>query len=308
MTPRRPTVSVVIPTHNRWTLLPRTLGGALRQTGTDFEVVVVDDASATPAPAMRELEDPRVRLIRTDDNRRAAGARNIGIEAARGEWVAFLDDDDLWAPDKLATQVDALGRAGATWSYGAAIVLDDDLTPVAFEPAPPADEIAARLRTHNAVPGGGSMLVALTGLLRALGGYDEDISMIEDWDLWVRLAKAGEPAVTDRTLVGYVRHAGGLTARTPEAVRANLQRLEDKHRDLGLRADQRLYTRWIAGGQRRARHPLLAARTYLGGAVRHRSPGDLARAVGVLLGERAMRAGSHRPPPPAEPTWLADYR
>jgi glycosyltransferase involved in cell wall biosynthesis len=298
----------VVPTRNRWRLLRRTLAGALRQTGVEFEVVVVDDASDTAPPSMPELHDPRVRLIRMPDNRGVAGARNVGIEASGGEWVAFLDDDDLWAPDKLALQVEALVSSGSIWSYGAAIVLDGDLQALAFEPAPPAHEIAGRLRTHNAVPGGGSMVTMRTALLRDLGGYDEDIVMIEDWDLWVRLAKASEPAVTDRTLVGYVRHVGGMTAQSPESVRVNLRRLEEKHRDVGLRADDRLYARWIAGGQRRSGQRRQAARTYLDEAVRRRSPGDLARAIGTLLGERAMNVGSRRPPPPVEvPAWLADY-
>src|SRR5690348_694187 len=103
MVPAIPDISVVIPTRNRWDLLSRSgLSAALMQEDVDVEIIVVDDGSTDETPArLAALEDPRVTVIRHDQPRGVAAARNRGIAAARGEWLAFLDDDDLWAPDKL---------------------------------------------------------------------------------------------------------------------------------------------------------------------------------------------------------------
>src|SRR5829696_5642514 len=95
-----PTVSVVIPTRNRSQLLSRTLQSALNQEEVAVEVVVVDDGSDNRDALVPEIEDTRVRLVRHRQRRGPAAARNTGIEAARAPWVAFLDDDDLWAPHR----------------------------------------------------------------------------------------------------------------------------------------------------------------------------------------------------------------
>ncbi|MFL5884580.1 MAG: glycosyltransferase family 2 protein, partial [Thermoleophilaceae bacterium] len=97
-------VSVVIPTHNRWPQMRGTLDGALGQTGVEHEVIVVDDCSSDgTAEGLAGIENDRLRFLRHEQNRGVAAARNTGIEAARHEWLAFLDDDDLWAPNKLRT-------------------------------------------------------------------------------------------------------------------------------------------------------------------------------------------------------------
>jgi glycosyltransferase involved in cell wall biosynthesis len=88
-------VSVVIPTRDRWPLLADTLASALAQEGVGLEVVIVDDGSASTMPVGTTFDDPRVRTVRNEVSLGVARARNRGIEAARGEWVALLDDDDV---------------------------------------------------------------------------------------------------------------------------------------------------------------------------------------------------------------------
>src|SRR5215208_5234996 len=106
-------VSVVVPTRNRSALLSRTLRSALRQERVDFEVIVVDDASDDETPALLSaLDDHRVRVLRHETLRGLSSSRNHGAEHARAEWLAFLDDDDLWAPDKLFRQVSAAKERG----------------------------------------------------------------------------------------------------------------------------------------------------------------------------------------------------
>src|SRR5262245_59433756 len=107
-----PLVSVVIPTRNRAHLLGRALRSALAQTLTDFEVVVVDDASSDdPGRAVEELGDPRIRLLRLSERGGAGRARNAGIQAARGEFVAFLDSDDEYLPAMLERQIARLRQS-----------------------------------------------------------------------------------------------------------------------------------------------------------------------------------------------------
>src|ERR687896_831399 len=103
-----PDVTVVIPTRSRWDLLSTAaLPSALAQEDVEIEVIVVDDGSSDTTPdALAELADPRVRVLRHQRARGVARARNAGIAAARGEWIAFLDDDDLWSPRKLRLQLE----------------------------------------------------------------------------------------------------------------------------------------------------------------------------------------------------------
>ncbi len=113
-----PLVSVVVPTHNRARLLRRTLRSILAQHMVDLEVVVIDDGSTDDTGDVAAT-DPRVLVIRNRESAGVSAARNRGIAAARGEWIAFCDDDDLWSPDKLNRQLtaaDACGcRLGVRW-------------------------------------------------------------------------------------------------------------------------------------------------------------------------------------------------
>ena len=112
----RPVVSVVIPTADRWPLLSTcALRSALGQHDVEHEVIVVDDGSSDETPRrLEELGDPRLRILRHATRQGVSQARNTAIEAARGEWIAFLDDDDLWSPRKLRVQLDLGAATGAS--------------------------------------------------------------------------------------------------------------------------------------------------------------------------------------------------
>jgi glycosyltransferase involved in cell wall biosynthesis len=99
-------VSVVVPTRNRSALLELTLRSVLCQRDVDLELIVVDEGSTDDTPTMlAAVADSRLRVIRNDTPRGVSAARNRGAASARADWVAFLDDDDLWAPDKLTRQL-----------------------------------------------------------------------------------------------------------------------------------------------------------------------------------------------------------
>jgi glycosyltransferase involved in cell wall biosynthesis len=318
-----PEVTVVVPTHSRWDLLSTAaLPSALEQEDVDLEVIVVDDGS-TDATAERlvRVDDQRLRVVRHDRPRGVAQARNAGIAAARGEWVALLDDDDLWAPRKLRTQLDAAAAEGALFAYGGAAALAEDRTWVySLAPADP-DTLASVLLERNVLWGGCSNVLVRADVVRRLGGFDERLFQLTDWDLWIRLSQAGSAAACPEVLVGCIEHRRSMLLTSEDDVFEEFQYLEEKHRAArkaaGVRIDRRIFSRWVALGHRRAGRRARAASAYVQGAVRNRDPGSFARALVAPFGERP--AGWLRPLTRSrssqksldglgEPSWLALYR
>jgi glycosyltransferase involved in cell wall biosynthesis len=284
-----PEVTVVVPTHNRWDHLRRAaLPAALGQRDVELELIVVDDGSADQTPRrLAELADPRLRVLRNDVAMGVAQARNRGVAVASAPWVAFLDDDDLWSPWKLRRQLDAVGAVeGAGFAYAAAVFLDGAGAPLRPDPAPPAETVARELRSRDVV-GGPSTVLARTELVRELGGFDHALSVLADWDLWLRLAELAPAAACPEVLVAYREHGDNMSAETAQGVFAELDLLRRRHA-LGSELDGVEFTRWVAGHQRRAGRPLAASRAYLHGARQFRSGALLVRGLGMPLGERAM--------------------
>jgi glycosyltransferase involved in cell wall biosynthesis len=300
-------VSVVIPTRNRWPLLRRTLGSALAQAGVDVEVVVVDDASTDDtARELDAIDDPRLRVVRHDAQRRTAAARNSGIEAARGAWVAFLDDDDIWAPDKLAAQLAAAHSAGAQFAYCGAVGVDIDGEPRVLHPDPPsAAALREQIVRRNVIPAGASNVVASTELLREVGGFDERLFQLADWDLWIRLAAAASAASIPHRLVAITIHPGNQAAHERrDELRAEFAYIRHKH---GEAPDAVWFHHWTADVLRSSGRRAAAASEYLRCAAMTRRPGHVVLAARVLAGNWAMD-GRRRLPPGAAPDWLDSYR
>ncbi|MFN0028454.1 MAG: glycosyltransferase family 2 protein [Acidimicrobiales bacterium] len=205
-----PDVTVVIPTKNRRMLLRRALGTALAQERVSVEVIVVDDGSEdNTANDVRHCEDLDVRLIRHETSRGLPAARNAGIALARAPWVAFLDDDDLWAPDKLVSQLELANQTrddGSTpaWVCSSCVQVDETDRIMGWASAGDREIDAARLLVDGVVPGGGSGVLARVDDLRRAGLFDENARLYEDWDMWIRLSllSGGAPSV-DRPLVAY---------------------------------------------------------------------------------------------------------
>jgi glycosyltransferase involved in cell wall biosynthesis len=253
-----PLVSVVVPTHNRARLLRRTLRSVLAQHMADLEVVVVDDGSTDDTQALAVAADPRVVVVR---NRKPAGvsaARNLGIATARGDWIAFCDDDDLWSPDKLTRQLMAANRAGADWAYAGDVNVDERLRVLSGGPPPEPDAVVALLPRWNPLSSGGSNVVVRADVLAAVGGFDPALRRTEDWDMWIRVARTGPPAWVCAPLVAYRFHAGNVTVDPAEMVN-EARRLAARYRIPVDRAAMQRRAAWAAlrGGRR-----LLAVRHY----------------------------------------------
>ncbi len=225
-----PQVSVIIPTRNRRRLLERAVGVALGQRGIDVEVIVVDEGSSDETTQfLAGVRDERVTAIRHEVPLGVAHARNAGLDRARAPWVAFLDDDDVWSPDKLGVQLAAVGEdASRAWSYAGAVVIDESLRVIGAERLASGLEITELLFAYNAVPGGGSGVFASTELVRSLGGFDPELQVIADWEMWIRLALAAPAAPVDRPLVGYLSHRQSMS-RDVVSLRAELEHVAKKH-------------------------------------------------------------------------------
>lgn len=310
-------VSIVIPTRSRWPLLStRGLPAARSQRDVDVEIIVVDDASTDgTATKLASLGDPRIRVVRHEAPRGVAHARNSGISAARADWLAFLDDDDVWAPWKLRSQLAAAAEWGASFVYSAVAVIDDRGRTEVVLGAPDPGDVWRQLLSRCVLPTP-STVMAPTDLLRELEGFDERFTTVaDDWDMWIRLAAVGRAAASPEVAVGYLRHAASMTkALHPDEVRAELAYLSKKHaaarRAYGVKMDSRTLSGLEALAHRLAGRRVDAARVYFRDARAHRSLRDLARAIAVLSGERAMRTAAHlvHIRPSSGPAWLDGYR
>lgn len=189
-----PTVSVVIATYNRASLVPRAIASVLRQTFQDFEIIVVDDGSPdNTKEVVTSIADLRIRYIRHEKNKGLPAGRNTGIRAALGEYIAFLDDDDQWREDKLEKQVSAMATYDAVVCAAQA-----SGRLITFHSKPivsPSD-----LRRGNQYPPSG--LMAKAALLKELL-FDESLRQGEDWDALIRISQAGTMGYISEPLLLY---------------------------------------------------------------------------------------------------------
>jgi glycosyltransferase involved in cell wall biosynthesis len=290
-------LSVVIPTRNRWPLLKRAIDSALAQRGVDLEVLVVDDGSTDGSAERAEtVADARVRVVR-QAHAGVAAARNLGIERAAALWVALLDDDDLWAPDKCRRQLDALTTAGAEVAYTSQVVVDDSLRFKRVLEAPDPDRLLAALCGSNSI-GTPSSVVARRQALIDAGGFDDRFSVLADWDMWLRLCSGRKAAACPQILVAYVEHAENLHLVDTDSVLCEFALLGERHHALGAALGDINWWRWIASSHRRAGRRRQAALAYLRTGLRFRSGRDVARALAMVGGEGVMGrlAGSDEPP------------
>jgi glycosyltransferase involved in cell wall biosynthesis len=213
-----PEVSVVVPTKDRDVLLRQTLRTISWQQDVVFEALVVDDGSTHPGLVERivaDIGDTRMRVVRHDRSRGVSEARNRGSVEAKAPWVAFCDDDDLWAPNKLARQLEAARRVpAASWVCAGSVNITPGNRVVGGEPPPTPDEVVEHLEEHNVVPGGSSGVMARRPVLLDVGGFDPSLQPLADWDLWLRMLRVSPPAVVAEPLVAYRVHATNMSLDT----------------------------------------------------------------------------------------------
>jgi glycosyltransferase involved in cell wall biosynthesis len=194
-----PFFSVVIPTYRRPDLLVQALESVTAQTFFDYEVIVIDDdpdrsARAVVESAAADRPDVRFAYHENDQAKGGSGARNAGLARAGGTWVAFLDDDDTWLPDKLAAVhavITTSQDADLTLVYTGNIKYDFGTGRVVSTSHPRArGRVLNRVLYENCV-GGMSVVVARRDVLQSIGGLDERFMALQDMELYVRLAERG---------------------------------------------------------------------------------------------------------------------
>jgi len=211
-----PKVSVVIPAYNAERHIRETLDSVLAQTYRDFEVVVVDDGSTDRTREIVGSYGGPVRCI-AQANAGPSAARNRGVREARGEFVAFVDSDDLWLREKLAEQVplfDADGRVGLVYCHVQRITADGQPLPTPQMPKP-TGQVFVDFLFRNHCPT--SAAVVRRECFERCGYFPEDMVWAEDWHLWLRIARRYEFAAARRVLARHRVHSSALTRQYEKA-------------------------------------------------------------------------------------------
>lgn len=220
-----PMVSVIVPVYNGEQWIHQCLESIRAQTFTDYEIIVVDDGSTDNTPQLLAEQGTEIRSFRTE-NRGVSAARNKGIREARGKYVAFLDADDLWEPDRLERQIAALEAPGApAWIYSDALA-------VAGDSGEPLYRIGQRVKMFE-----GNILrplllndfipiltvLARKDIFNEVGLFDENMPPSEDWDLFLRIASIYPIAFIPECLARYRIHPSNNSRKQAPDVRAERQ-------------------------------------------------------------------------------------
>ena len=216
-------VSVVIPAKNVAAYVGETIASALAQ-GEVTEVIVVDDGSTdNTISIVRAIRDPRLRLM-TNDSAGVSAARNLGARHASGEWLLFLDADDLMRPGAVAALLAAArGAPRAVLVYGDYNTIDTEGRQIGRRDLlkgrrKPSGDVLTRLAAGNFIVNGGIAL-ARAEAFRAIGGFDTSLRYCEDWHCWCRLAAIGEFEFASKLLLDYRLHTANTmnaAIRTPQ--------------------------------------------------------------------------------------------
>ncbi|MBN1559793.1 glycosyltransferase family 2 protein [candidate division KSB1 bacterium] len=202
-----PFFSVVLPTHNRGHFLRESIKSVLTQTFGDFELLVVDDSgSEMTREITRSFSDDRIKYVLNERRQGGAGARNAGIFSARGEWIAFLDDDDIWLPEKLFKMAEKIKSADADVGllYSGHAFYDFDCDKVKSQALPQHKGWLFHELLYKNIIGGFSSVIIRRDILLKINGLDENFPAFQDGELFVRVAEIAKIDFVREILV-YIR-------------------------------------------------------------------------------------------------------
>lgn len=220
-----PKVSVIIPTYNRAHLIGRAIKSVLEQTYQDFEIIVVDDGSTDNTDeVVRDFGDERIRYIRHEKNKGGATARNTGIKAAKGEFIAFQDSDDEWLPEKLDKQMQVFENVPA--KVGVVYTGFWRIKGGKKTYRPSAKIIRKEGDIHNELLKGNFATTQTTVVRKECFEkaemFDERLLRLQDWELFIRISKFYEFKCVDEPLV--------VSYFTPDSISANYDALIKAHK------------------------------------------------------------------------------
>ena len=242
--PARPLVSAIIPTYCRPYMVRQAVETVLAQDYSEIEVIVVDDNTdpqeqQAVRAALAEFGD-RVTVIPNGRSKGACGARNTGVLHAKGKYIAFLDDDDLWMPGKIRAQVSMLERTDFVATFCGYIDVY-----LAFYHARRCRASRPVLKREHALAGecptSTSLVVIRRNVLIEAGLFDETLQSFQDFDMWLRCLEFGDLGYVDEALVTFIQHAGDRTSINLSKRLAGLRSIERKWGD-----EMRTYTNFSA--------------------------------------------------------------
>jgi glycosyltransferase involved in cell wall biosynthesis len=220
-------VSVIIPVYNGESYLADAIESVKAQTYADWEIIAVDDGSKDRSPSiLREYEkglSAKFRLI-TQENQGISAARNRAIGISSGEYIALLDSDDVWFPEKLELQVSVLERMEeVAMVYSDCLVVDPQRNVIRktyFEKPPLAGGIFQELLLNNSIPSSSALI--RRSVFQQVGSFNPAYRIAMDYDLWLRIADRYPIEVIDRPLMQYRVHPGGISSNRVEMIREDL--------------------------------------------------------------------------------------
>jgi glycosyltransferase involved in cell wall biosynthesis len=221
-----PTVTAIIPNYNNAVVIRRAIDSVLAQSFSDFELLVVDDASTDESLAViRTYDDPRLRLLVNVENVGVAGVWNRAVQEAQGEWVALLDSDDSWQPEKLSRQMAFLREhpdlAGCTCGYRH-VCLDGTQIVIPTERDTRIRQVLFQNILHT-----GTTMVARREVFAEIGWFDETLRRGQDTDFLLRLLSRKRLAVVPAVLASVYQH----TQRSADTLAQSRALMLDKHRE-----------------------------------------------------------------------------
>jgi teichuronic acid biosynthesis glycosyltransferase TuaG len=215
-------VSIIMPCYNREKFLLSAIQSVLAQSYLHWELIIIDDASTDNSVAIvQNLIDKRIHLIQHRiHSANPAKLRNLGLKIAKGEWISFLDSDDLWDRDKLSKQI----KLNQLWSYCRARYINDEGSPlnegdVGHYPSmlkwsASTGDISYKLLSTEVSLTTPSVLIK-KNLLNKAGVFDEQMKVGEDFELWLRLSLMAEVGCVDETLVSIRKHVKNFSNTQP---------------------------------------------------------------------------------------------
>lgn len=225
-----PRVSVIIPTCQRPIPLRRAIDSVLAQTFQDFELIIVDDASDdSTGHVVKSVPDTRIHYIRHNTNKGGSAARNTGVKNARGEYLAFLDDDDEWLPEKLAAQCEVLDHSPAEVGvvYTGYFRIDRVSGKIVSQRIPKKKgDLYDALHLENCLGSTSSVLVRKE-CFEKVGFFDESLPSFQDYDMWVRISKYFQITYVNRFLLKYYIHEIKISSN-PEKFGVGIEKMMAK--------------------------------------------------------------------------------
>ena len=229
-------VSVIIPTYNRAEFLRSAIKSALQQTFTDFEIIVSDDRSTDHTREVVEsFKDKRIKYVRNEGNKGPSATRNTAISISKGEYIAFLDDDDEWIPEKLRSQVNLLDKSPPEICgvYSNRLMINKSNAKI-VSTNPGTEKLRGNLLYQLAKksPIHTSTVIVRKKCLDEVGPFDETMSYMEDRDLWIRLSINWDFEYIDEPLTKAYFHSNGHLSHNLKGQTEGREKLLERYQPL----------------------------------------------------------------------------